>query len=193
MRHLLPILPKPSRYLGIEPGSVRKDPSGVSLRVALCFPDKYEVGMSYLGQKILYGILNAREGWQAERLFAPDPEVAAILRERGAPLCTLESDSPLADVAAVGFSITHELCYTNVLYVLDLGGIPLRAAERAKTPGKWPLVMAGGGCTMAAEPMAPFFDVMFLGEGEEMTADALEILERFRRGGLQDPKDREAM
>ncbi|MDL2210875.1 TIGR03960 family B12-binding radical SAM protein, partial [Desulfovibrio sp. OttesenSCG-928-O18] len=193
MRHLLPILPKPSRYLGIEPGSVHKNPARVSFRVALAFPDKYEVGMSYLGQKILYSILNARENWQAERLFAPDLDAAAVLREHAAPLCTMESDTPLAELAAIGFSITHELCYTNVLYMLDLGGIPLRATERAKHPELWPLIMAGGGCTLAAEPLAPFIDVMFLGEGEEMIVEALEILEKYRNTGIAGSAGREAM
>lgn len=191
MRHLLPLLPKPSRYLGIEPGSVHKAPSSVSLRMALCFPDKYEVGMSYLGQKILYEIINARPRWQAERLFAPDVEAAAVLKAHNAPLCTLESDTPLADLDAIGFSITHELCYTNVLYILDLGGIPLRAGERAKTPGKWPLVMAGGGCTLAAEPLAPFIDVMFLGEGESVVTEAMAIIEQYKGSGTL--ADREAL
>ncbi len=193
MRHLLPLLPKPSRYLGIEPGSVHKDPATVSLRIALAFPDKYEVGMSYLGQKILYGVLNGREHWQAERLFAPDPDAAAVLRRHGAPLATMESDTPLPDLAAIGFSITHELCYTNILYMLDLGGIPLRAEQRSREPGRWPLVMAGGGCTLAAEPVAPFMDIMFLGEGEEMVVNALEILERYRNAGLRTAGDRLAM
>lgn len=193
MRHLLPLLPRPSRYLGIEPGSVHKHPATVSLRVALAFPDKYEVGMSYLGQKILYAILNERPHWQAERLFAPDLDAAEVLRAHKAPLTTMESDTPMTDTAAVGFSITHELCYTNVLYMLDLGGIPLRAAERAKAPGRWPLVMAGGGCTLAAEPLAPFLDIMLLGEGEDMVVETLEILERHRNKGLRTAEDRETM
>lgn len=183
MRHLLPLLPKPSRYLGIEPGSVHKEADSVSFRVALCFPDKYEVGMSYLGQKILYEILNTRPSWQAERLFAPEPDAAEILKAHGEPLCTMETDTPLANLDAIGFSVTHELCYTNVLYILDIGGIPLYAKERAEQPGKWPLVMAGGGCMLAAEPLAPFIDVMFLGEGEDMVMETMEILERYRDAG----------
>ena len=191
MRHLLPLLPKPSRYLGIEPGSTHKDAASVSFRVALCFPDKYEIGMSYLGQKILYEILNARPAWQAERLFTPELEAAAVLKAHGAPLCTMESDTPLTGLDAIGFSVTHELCYTNVLYILDLGGIPLYAEERAKAPGKWPLIMAGGGCTLAAEPLAPFIDVMFLGEGEDMMLESMDILERYRNSGKL--AEREAM
>lgn len=193
MRHLLPLLPKPSRYLGIEAGTVHKAPENVSLRIALAFPDKYEVGMSYLGQKILYDILNKRRTWQAERLFAPDLEAAEILRSHNAPLCSMESDTPLADLDAIGFSVTHELCYTNVLYMLDLGGVPLRAAERAKTPDAWPLVMAGGGCTLAAEPLAPFIDVMFLGEGEESVVEALTVLEHYTSVGPLDAESRKKM
>ncbi len=128
MRELLPLLPKPSRYAGIEDGACRKDPARTRLRLALAFPDTYEVGMSYLGQKILYGIVNAHEGWWAERVMAPDREAGAVLRANNAPLCTLESDTPLADLHCVSFSITHELCYTNVLYMLDLAEIPLPAA-----------------------------------------------------------------
>ena len=193
MRHLLPLLPKPSHYLGIEPGSVHKDPAVVSFRVALAFPDKYEVGMSYLGQKILYGICNNRKNWQAERVFAPDLAAAEVLRAHSVHLATMESNTPLANLAAIGFSVTHELCYTNVLYMLDLGGIPLRAEDRKNEPGKWPLVMAGGGCTLAAEPLAPFMDIMLMGEGEDMMVEVLEILERFKMAGLATACDREAM
>ena len=130
MRELLSLLPKPSRYLGIEEGSVRKDPDQVRLRVGLVFPDMYEVGMSYLGQKILYSIVNERPHWQAERVFTPCREAGKVLREHNAPLCTLESDTPLDRMDVLGISVTHELCYSNILYVLDLAGIPLRAEAR---------------------------------------------------------------
>ena len=139
MRELLPLLPKPSRYAGIEDGACRKDPARARLRLALAFPDTYEVGMSYLGQKILYGIVNAHEGWWAERVMAPDREAGAVLRANNAPLCTLESDTPLADLHCVSFSITHELCYTNVLYMLDLAGIPIHSRGR---PAPWSLPAA---------------------------------------------------
>ncbi|MDE7371490.1 MAG: TIGR03960 family B12-binding radical SAM protein, partial [Desulfovibrio sp.] len=180
MRDLLPLLPRPSRYAGIEDGAVRKQPDAVRLRVALAFPDLYEVAMSYLGQKILYGIVNAREAWWAERVMAPDRACAAILREHGAPLCTLESDTPLARMDCVAFSITHELCYTNVLFMLDLAGIPLRHADRPDDLGACPLVMAGGGALLGAEPLAPFMDLMVLGDGEETLPEVLELLERAR-------------
>ncbi|MDL2306454.1 TIGR03960 family B12-binding radical SAM protein [Desulfovibrio sp. OttesenSCG-928-C06] len=176
MRHLLSILPKPSRYIGIEEGSVHKNADETHLRVALAFPDMYEVGMSYLGHKILYGQINEHDGWLAERVFTPCADAGAILREHEAPLCSLESDIPLAEFDVVGFSLTHELCYTNILYMLDLAGIPFHSADRLNAPG--PLIVAGGGCTLAAEPVAPFFDAMFLGDGEEVLMEFLKIVEQ---------------
>lgn len=192
MRELLPLLPKPSRYLGIEEGSVRKAVQNVRLHIGLVFPDMYEVGMSYLGQKILYGIINDHDQWLAERVFTPCRDAAEILRQHGSPLCTLESDTPLATLDMLGFSVTHELCYTNILYILDLAGIPLRAADRAaggnptrgNTVGSWPLIVAGGGCTMAAEPLAPFVDAMILGEGEESLPEVMAVLEQAKETGL---------
>lgn len=185
MRELLPLLPKPSRYIGIEEGTIHKTPDAATLRVALAFPDMYEVGMSYLGQKILYAILNERPDVWAERVFTPCRDAGAVLREHGVPLATLESDTPLAATHLVGFSITHELCYSNVLYMLDLAGIPLRAAERAKADSltAWPVVMAGGGCTLAAEPLAPFMDLMVLGEGEEVMTELVDLLVAARAAG----------
>lgn len=178
MRSLLPLLPRPSRFAGIEDGACRKDPAAMRLRLALAFPDTYEVGMSYLGQKILYGIANAEPGWWAERVMAPDREAGAVLRAHNSPLCTLESDTPLADLHCVSFSITHELCYTNVLYMLDLAGIPLRTADRSPDLRACPLVIAGGGALLSAEPLAPFMDMMVLGDGEESLPDVLRLLEK---------------
>ena len=182
MRSLLPVLPRPSRYAGIEDGVCRKDPDAVALRVALAFPDTYEVGMSYLGQKILYGIVNTVPRWWAERVMAPDVEAGDLLRGHGAPLCTLESGTPLAKLHAVGFSITHELCYTNVLYMLDLAGIPLRTERRPPSLRECPLIMAGGGALLSAEPLAPFIDLMMLGDGEELLPDVLRLLEEALAG-----------
>lgn len=176
MRSLLPLLPKPSRYTGLEEGAVRGDPRGARLHCALAFPDTYEVGMSYLGQKILYGLLNAREDCLAERVFAPCREAGQILREHKKRLATLESDTPLANLHLLGFSITHELCYTTVLYMLDLAGIPLRTADR--TDERLPLVLAGGGCTLNAEPLAPFMDLMCLGDGEAVLPELIDLLGR---------------
>ncbi|MDR2075935.1 MAG: TIGR03960 family B12-binding radical SAM protein [Desulfovibrio sp.] len=184
MRGILPLLPKPSRYLGNEEGSVRKAAGSLSLRLGLAFPDMYEVGMSYLGLKILYHIVNARPSWLAERVFTPCREAAAILRAHGETLCTLESDIPLRELDMLGLSVTHELCYSNCLYMLDLAGIPLRTRDRTgpQPDGRpWPLVVAGGGCTLSAEPLAPFVDLMVLGEGEETLPELLELLETARK------------
>ncbi len=188
MRELLPLLPKPSRYLGIEEGSIHKDRDQVRLRVGLVFPDMYEVGMSYLGQKILYGIVNERPHWQGERVFTPCREAGNILRAHNAPLCTLESDTPLDQMDVLGISVTHELCYSNVLYMLDLAGIPLRAKDRRlpRPVGRaWPLIVAGGGCTLAAEPLAPFVDAMVLGEAEAALPEVLERVEQAKAEGLE--------
>ena len=184
MRELLPLFTGPARYLGTEPGSVRKDPARVRVRAALAFPDLYEVGMSYLGQRILYAAVNARQDMWAERAYAPTREVADILRAKGAPLCTLESDTPLGSLDAVAFHVTHELCYTNILYMLDLAGIPLRSADRG--PGH-PVVLAGGGCAFAAEPLAPFLDAMVLGDGEEALPEVLGRIADLRQAGADRP------
>lgn len=189
MYTILSLLPKPSRYIGIEEGAIHKNLESVSLHMALAFPDMYEVGMSYLGDKILYSIVNEHPNWYAERVFTPCREGGEILRQHGVPLPTLESKTPLAALDAVGFSITHELCYTNILYMLDLAGIPLYASQRdtdnTQHPNKpWPIIMAGGGCTLSAEPIAPFIDLMMLGEGEEVLVQVLALLEQSRKEGL---------
>ena len=178
MRSLLPLLPKPSRYAGIEDNACRKNPKDVRLRVALAFPDTYDVGMSYLGQKILYNIVNSEPSWWAERVMAPEKEAAEILRAHNTPLATLESDTPLRSMHCLSFSITHELCYTNVLYMLDLAGIPLRMEDRPQSLTECPLVIAGGGALLSAEPLTPFVDIMVLGDGEESLPDVLRMLEK---------------
>ena len=182
MRELLQLVPKPSRYLGIEEGTVHKQRKDVNIHVALAFPDMYEVGMSYLGQKILYGILNERKNWWAERVFTPCVDTAAVLREHNAPLTTLESDTPLGNLDMLGFHVTHELCYTNILYMLDLSNIPARSKDRGSSLDT-PIIMAGGGCTLSAEPLAPFMDLMTLGEGEDMMVELLDMLEQCKNEG----------
>ncbi|WP_428266054.1 TIGR03960 family B12-binding radical SAM protein [Haliangium sp.] len=159
---------KPARYLGGEYLSVVKPPpgaeGGVDVRVALAFPDVYDIGMSHLGTKIIYSLLNKHPRIAAERVFAPWVDMEAELRARSLPLVSLESSTPLRDFDVVGFSLQYELTFTNVLTVLDLGGIPLRAADRG--PGD-PLVICGGPTASHPEPMAPFFDGCFIGEAEE--------------------------
>jgi radical SAM family uncharacterized protein/radical SAM-linked protein len=180
MKEFLPFFSKPSRYLGSEWGAVRKDPADVLVHAALAFPDMYEVGMSYLGLKILYHAVNRIPNLYAERVFAPSEDVAEVLRERQAPLCTLETDTPLKDLDAVAFSLTHEMAYTNVLYVLELAQIPLRAEHRKDDD---PIVLVGGGAVLNIEPAAPFFDVAVIGDGEEVFPELLRRLGEARRRG----------
>lgn len=178
MRELLPLFPKPGHYAGIEEGARIKNPASVSLRIGLAFPDSYEVGMSYLGHKILYDIINSNPRWWAERVMAPGIEAGKILSERNAPLATLESDTPLGDLHLLGFAITHELCYTDVLRMLDLARIPLRSLDRSENIRETPIIMAGGGAMLGAEPLTPFLDLAALGDGEEMMPEILELLEK---------------
>jgi len=180
MKELLPILPRPSRYLGSEWGVTIKDRADIKVHCAIAFPDMYEVGMSYLGQKILTEAVNVHPQFWAERVFTPCEETAAILREHNAPLATLESDTPLGDLDAIAVSLTHELCYTNVLYILDLANIPFRFEERDDSH---PLIIAGGGATFNAEPVAPFFDAMVIGDGEEALPAILEVIEKAKEDG----------
>jgi len=157
---------KPVRYLGGEQGAVVKPWDPALTRVVLAFPDLYDIGMSHLGFKILYGILNGHPSLAAERAYAPWKDMEAELRARSLPLVTLESGRPLRDFDVVGFSLQFELTFTNVLLMLDLGGIPLRACDRSESD---PLVLAGGPVATHGEPMAPFFDAMVIGDGEEVT------------------------
>jgi radical SAM family uncharacterized protein/radical SAM-linked protein len=178
MKRLLPFFVRPSHYLGNEINSVHKDKREVLVHIALAFPDLYEVGMAYMGQKILYEIVNARAEFWAERVFAPSKEVAEVLRSRNTPLATLESDTPLKNLDCLCFSLTHELAYTNVLYMLDLAKIPLRARERDEN---CPLVIAGGGGTFNAEPLAPFLDLMVIGDGEDVLIHILEVIKEGKK------------
>ncbi len=180
MKEILSLLPKPSRYIGIEEGGAKitkEDVKNASMHMAFAFPDMYEVGMSYLGQKILYGQVNAKANYLAERVFSPCAEAGEILKAHNVPLATLESDTNLIDVDVLGFALTHELAFTNILYMLDLAHIPLTFEERGNDLETYPLVYVGGGCTICAEPITPFVDFMMLGEGEEMVLPMLELLE----------------
>ncbi|SDN36416.1 TIGR03960 family B12-binding radical SAM protein [Acetanaerobacterium elongatum] len=155
---------KPARYIGGELGCVVKNPKDVKLRFAFCFPDTYEVGMSHLGMKILYSLLNSREEIWCERVFTPWLDMQQKMREYHIPLYGLESLDPIAGFDIIGFSLQYELSYTNVLNMLDLAGVPLKACDRHDLS---PLVVAGGPCTCNPEPMADFIDLFMLGEGEE--------------------------
>ncbi len=161
---LLPLVERPARYVGGELGSIVKDKNGVKLRFAFCFPDTYEIGMSHLGMKILYSLLNQREEIWCERVFAPWVDMRDQMLAHNIPLYGLESLEPISTFDMIGFSLQYELSYTNVLYMLSLAGIPLRACDRTELS---PLVVAGGPCTCNPEPMSDFIDLFMLGEGEE--------------------------
>ena len=185
-REALSLVQKPGRYTGGEPGSVYKDPDKVDVRMAFCFPDTYEIGMSFLGEKILYDLLNRHENWWCERAFMPWTDMKEQMERLEIPLYCLESKDPLTKFDVVGFSLEYELCYTNVLAMLRLAGIPLRSADR---DARWPLIIAGGPCVCNAEPMADFFDVMQLGEGEQMLQDICAVVEQ----GKQQCWDKETL
>ncbi len=172
---------KPSQYLGGEQGEVRKDWSAVSARMCLAFPDLYEIGMSHLGYKILYGILNGHPKLLAERAYAPWSDMEAELRARGEPLRSLESGRALRDFDVVGFSLQFELTYTNILLMLDLGGIARLAADRGEDE---PLVVAGGPCATHAECMSPFVDAFLIGDGEEKTPELLLAWAALKESGM---------
>src|SRR4051812_35623835 len=172
---------KPSRYVGGEYQEARKDPAGVTARICLAFPDVYEIGMSHLGTKILYGVLNKTDGLACERVFSPWLDCEAELRARGLPLVTLETATPVGEFDVVGFSLQYELTYTNVLAILDLAGIPLRAADR---DDRAPLIIAGGPTPTHPEPLAPFIDAFFIGEAEEALPPLVREAAELRRAGV---------
>ena len=154
---------KPARYIGNEVNSVMKDREKVDIRFAMCFPDVYEIGMSNLGMMILYDMFNKREDVWCERLFSPWTDLDKIMREQHIPLFALESQEPVKDFDFLGITMGYEMCYTNVLQLLDLSRIPLKAADRTEED---PIVIGGGACAYNPEPMAPFFDLIYIGEGE---------------------------
>jgi radical SAM family uncharacterized protein/radical SAM-linked protein len=171
---------RPSRYLGNEPNVRRKPRREVDVLVGLAFPDVYEVGMSHQGIKILYRILNSADRIAAERVFCPWVDMEAALRDNGRPLETLESGTPLAELDVLGFSLQHELCYTNVLTMLELAGIPFRAADRDRS---YPLVIAGGPACFNPEPVAGIFDAVLIGDGEEAAPEICRRVRGAARGG----------
>ncbi len=179
---ILPLVQKPARYTGGELNSVVKKKEDVDIRFAFCFPDTYEIGMSHLGMKILYSLINSRDNFWCERVFAPDTDMEALLRERNIPLFALESRDSLKDFDVVGFTLQYELSFTNVLNMLDLSGIPLRSGDRGDTLDI-PIIIAGGPCVCNPEPMADFIDCFQIGEGEEMMLEFLDLLDEYKKSG----------
>lgn len=179
-KHLLKVQ-KPSRYIGGEVGSIIKDKSKVDVRFAFCFPDTYDIGMSHIGMKILYSLTNQRENYWCERCFAPDIDFEKIMRENDIPLYALESLDPIRDFDFIGFTMQYELSYTNVLNMLDLAGIPVFAKDRTQELTQ--IVVAGGPCVCNPEPLADFFDLFILGEGEEVNLELLDLYNAMKKQG----------
>lgn len=173
---------KPAQYIGGELGSIVKDRDGVDLRFAFCFPDTYDVGMSHLGMKILYGLLNERPDIWCERVFAPWVDMEEQMRENHIPLYALESLDPVADFDIVGFTLQYELSFTNILNMLDLAGIPVLAAQRGDSLA--PLIVAGGPCACNPEPLADFIDLFLLGEGEELNLELCDLYLACKKEGV---------
>jgi radical SAM family uncharacterized protein len=178
---LLDRVEKPAQYAGGEVNEVRKDPRSVAVRVALAFPDTYAIGMSHLGLRILYGILNERADCYAERAFAPWEDLEREMRAHRVPLGTLETHTPLRAFDILGFSLSYELSNTNLLNMLDLGGIPLHRRDRAEDD---PIVLAGGDGAASPEPMADFVDLFLIGDGEAALPALVDVYREARRGGL---------
>ena len=181
LKAALAAVQKPGRYTGGEPGCVYKEKEKLDLRFAFCFPDTYEVGMSFLGMKILYEILNKRDNIWCERVFMPWVDMKEQMQQRDIPLYALESKDPLGMFDVVGFTLQYELSYTNILAMLDLAHIPFYAKDRGEDA---PFIVAGGPCVCNAEPLAVFFDLMMLGEGEVQLPDVCDTIIQGRREGL---------
>ena len=179
-KHLLEVQ-KPSRYIGGEVGSVIKDKSKVDVRFAFCFPDTYDIGMSHLGMKILYSLTNERENYWCERCYAPDNDFEAIMRENDIPLYALESLDPIKEFDFIGFTLQYELSYSNILNMLDLAGIPIFSKDRTEELTQ--IVVAGGPCVCNPEPLADFFDIFILGEGEEVNLELMDLYREMKQQG----------
>ena len=179
-KHLLEVQ-KPSRYIGGEVGSVIKDKSKIDVRFAFCFPDTYDIGMSHLGMKILYSLTNERENYWCERCFAPSEDFEAVMRENDIPLYALESLDPIKDFDFIGFTMQYELSYANVLNMLDLAGIPIFSKDRTQELTQ--IVIAGGPCVCNPEPLADFFDICVLGEGEEVNLELMDLYHEMKKQG----------
>ena len=171
---------KPARYIGGEQGTIIKDKNNIDVRFAFCFADSYEVGMSHLGMKILYSVANTPDWAWCERVFAPWDDMETEMRKNNIPLFALESGDKLTDFDIIGFTIPYEMCYTNILNCLDLGGIPLRSSDRKDLS---PIVIAGGPCTCNPEPLADFIDIFSIGEGEELTLEIMELYRKHKKLG----------
>ena len=182
---ILPTVQKPARYTGGEYNEIKKNPETVRVRVAFCFPDTYEIGMSNLGMRILYGVMNEMEGVWCERVFAPWGDMEEAMRKNHIPLWALESQDPVKDFDMIAFTIGYEMCYTNILNMLSLAGVPLHSKDRE---GLHNIVFAGGVCAFNPEPLADFIDFFSLGEGEEITPQIISLYDRAKAEGWSKEK-----
>ena len=180
LQRILPSVQKPARYTGGEYNEIQKDPDSVRVNVAFCFPDTYEVGMSNVGMRILYGVMNEMEGVWCQRVFHPWGDMEKAMREHKLPLWALESQKPVRDFDMIAFTIGYEMAYTSIVNMLDLAGVPLYAKDRT---GLNQMVFAGGVCTFNPEPLAPFFDFFSLGEGEESTVEIVSLYDKAKAEG----------
>ena len=171
---------KPARYIGNEVNSVIKDADKVDIRFAMCFPDVYEIGMSHLGIQILYDMFNRREDVWCERVYSPWMDLDGIMRREGIPLFALESQDNIKDFDFLGITIQYEMCYTNILQILELSKMALRAEDRGEDT---PIVIGGGPCTYNPEPLAPFFDLFYMGEGETVYDELLDVYKQIKKRG----------
>ena len=177
---LLKLVEKPARYIGREMGEIVKDKETVDCRFCFAFPDTYEIGMSYMGLQILYYVVNKEENLSCERIFAPGLDMEELMRARNIPLFTLETKTPIAEMDMIGFTLQYEMSFTNILNMLDLGGIPLLASERSDD---MPLICAGGPCACNPEPLADFIDFFMIGDGEELLPEMIKRWGEFKKTG----------
>lgn len=177
---ILLTIDKPARYIGGEINMVKKDPKQVDVRFAMCFPDVYEIGMSHLGIQILYDMFNQRDDIYCERIYSPWTDLDRLMREQKIPLFTIETQEPIKSMDFIGITLQYEMCYTNVLQILDLGQIPLLSKDRGEDD---PLIIGGGPCAYNPEPIACFFDLFYIGEGETVYFDLIDAYKKNKKNG----------
>ena len=180
LQRILPTVQKPARYTGAEFNEIVKDPAQTRVNIAFCFPDTYEIGMSNVGMRILYGVMNEMDGVWCQRVFAPWGDMEEAMRKYALPLWALESRRPVKEFDMIAFTIGYEMCYTNILNMLSLAGVPLRAKDRH---GLHNMVFAGGVCAFNPEPIAEFIDFFSLGEGEEITVEIVSLYDKAKAEG----------
>ncbi len=180
LHRILPTVQKPARYTGGEYNEIKKDPDSVRVNIAFCFPDTYEIGMSNVGMRILYGVMNEMDGVWCQRVFAPWGDMEKAMRQNGLPLWALESQTPVKEFDMIAFTIGYEMAYSNILNMLSLSGVPLRSSERK---GLKNIVFAGGVCAFNPEPLADYIDFFSLGEGEDITVEIVSLYDRAKQEG----------